>query len=178
MKKQNKNLPNKKNYLILVFILAVLLPLLIIYLLKPGKDLPEKKIENKQMDFFKKEGELTFISKQDVLIKKIDIEIADDDAQRQLGLMFRPYMNENQGMLFIFPQIQPLSFWMKNTMIPLDMFFVDENMNIITIHKNTIPYSEQSYAAKSVGKYVVETIAGFADKYNIKEGDKIYFTRL
>ena len=122
---------------------------------------------------FTKEGELTFTDSLGTLKAKIDIEIADNDYERQLGLMNRNKMDENQGMLFIFPEQEKLSFWMRNTLIPLDMIFVNDQKKIVTIHKDTKTLSDQSYPSSEPAKYVVEVLAGFTDKHNIKVGDKI-----
>jgi uncharacterized membrane protein (UPF0127 family) len=122
---------------------------------------------------FTKEGELVFSDSTGFQKAKIDIEIADDDYQRELGLMNRKSMQENQGMLFIFPFERYQSFWMRNTFISLDMIFVDANKTIVTIHKNTQVLSDQSYPSSKPAKYVVEVIAGFSDKNNIQVGDKI-----
>lgn len=124
---------------------------------------------------FKKEGELTFVDSVENPIIKIDIEIADNDYERQLGLMNRQSMEEMQGMLFIFPQERYQSFWMMNTLFSLDIIFINSNKEIVTIHKNTIPLSEQSYPSTSPAQYVVEVNAGFCDRHNIKLGDKIFW---
>ncbi|BDQ03224.1 DUF192 domain-containing protein [Ignavibacterium sp.] len=122
---------------------------------------------------FTKEGELIFSDSLGNTKAKIDIEIADDDYQRQLGLMNRKEMTENQGMLFIFLRQDFLSFWMRNTLISLDMIFVDESKTIVTIHKNTRILSDISYPSSKPARYVVEVLAGFTDKHNIQVGDKI-----
>lgn len=124
---------------------------------------------------FKKEGELTFTDSTGNSIVKIDIEIADNDYERQLGLMNRESMEELQGMLFIFPAERYQSFWMLNTLFSLDMIFINNNKEIVTIHKNTVPLSQQSYPSSKPATYVLEVIAGFTDKYNIKEGDKVFW---
>ncbi len=123
--------------------------------------------------FFKKEGELSFIDSLNNTKVKIDIEIADNDYERQLGLMKRKSMEEKQGMLFIFPIEEMQSFWMRNTLISLDMIFVNTQKEIVTIHKNTRVLSDQSYPTSKPSVYVIEVIAGFTDRYNIKEGDRI-----
>lgn len=122
---------------------------------------------------FTKEGELSFTDSLGTLKAKIDIEIADNDYERQLGLMNRNKMEANQGMLFIFPQQESLSFWMRNTLIPLDMIFVNDQKKIVTIDKDTKTLSDQSYSSSEPAKYVVEVSAGYTDKHNIKVGDKI-----
>ena len=120
-----------------------------------------------------KEGNLTFTDSLNNPITKIDIEIADNDDDRQNGLMYRKSMETNQGMLFIFPLQEMQSFWMRNTLLPLDMIFVNADKKIITIHKNTKILSDQSYASTEPAQYVVEVCAGFSDKYSLKPGDKI-----
>jgi uncharacterized membrane protein (UPF0127 family) len=124
---------------------------------------------------FKKEGELTFTDSLGNSIIRIDIEIADNDYERQLGLMNRESMEELQGMLFIFPAERYQSFWMLNTLFSLDMIFINKNKEIVTIHKNTTPLSQQSYPSSKPAIYVLEVVAGFTDKYNIIEGDKIFW---
>lgn len=133
------------------------------------------KSPEKEMEFytFTKEGELIFSDSLGNTKAKIDLEIADDEYQRQLGLMNRKEMTENQGMLFIFPRQDYLSFWMRNTFLSLDMIFVDESKTIVTIHKNTRILSDTSYPSTKPAKYVVEVLAGFTDKHNIQVGDKI-----
>jgi uncharacterized membrane protein (UPF0127 family) len=122
---------------------------------------------------FTKEGELTFTDSLGTLKAKIDLEIADNEYERQLGLMSRKEMRENEGMLFIFPRQDYQSFWMRNTLISLDMMFVNDKKEIVTIHKNTKILSETSYPSSAPSIYVVETLAGFADRHNIQVGDKI-----
>ncbi len=124
---------------------------------------------------FKKEGELTFTDSLGNAKIKIDLEIADNEYERQLGLMNRKSMGETQGMLFIFQYERMQSFWMRNTLIPLDMMFVNKDNKIITIHKNTKTLSAQSYPSTAPAIYVVEVIGGFTDKYKIVVGDKIFW---
>jgi uncharacterized membrane protein (UPF0127 family) len=122
---------------------------------------------------FTKEGELTFTDSLGTLKAKINLEIADNDYERQLGLMNRKEMKENEGMLFIFPRQGNQSFWMRNTLISLDMLFVNDQKQIVTIHKNTKILSDTSYPATQPALYVVEVLAGFTDRHKIQVGDKI-----
>ena len=108
----------------------------------------------------------------------MDIEIADNESTRELGLMGRPTMEEHQAMLFVFDEEFYASFWMKNTILPLDMIFADKTGRIMTIHKNTTPFSEQTYAATAPVMFVVETVAGFTDRYGIGVGDRIQWRRM
>lgn len=122
---------------------------------------------------FTKDGILVFSDSLGTEKIKIDIEIADTEYKRQLGLMNRKSMEENQGMLFIFNEERLQSFWMLNTLISLDIIFVNKEKEIVTIHKNTTPLSQQSYPSSAPAIYVVEVIGGFCNKYNILPGDKI-----
>ena len=125
---------------------------------------------------FKKSGELTVLTSSGASVK-IDIQIARTEFDRQLGLMFRKSMNENQGMLFIFPDVRVRSFWMRNTEIPLDMIFVDTSKRIINIARNTTPYSDVSYPSDGPAKYVIEVNGGFSDRHNISKGDIVNWTQ-
>lgn len=138
----------------------------------------EEKFKDVQEPQFVKQGELEFLKKDSKkIISKIDIEIADNEAKTIQGLMYRKSMEENQGMLFIFPKAEEHSFWMKNTMISLDIIFVNTDKKIIKIHKNTTPLSTKSLPSGGLTLYVVEVNAGYTNKYGINEGDMINFTR-
>jgi uncharacterized membrane protein (UPF0127 family) len=127
---------------------------------------------------FKKEGELSFISKaNNDTLRKIDIEIAETDDERAQGLMRRRSMSDEQGMLFIFSEAAEQSFWMKDTYISLDIIYVDDKKEIVSIQKYTTPQSEESLPSYKKAQYVVEVNAGFCDKYHIAFGDRIAFTR-
>jgi uncharacterized membrane protein (UPF0127 family) len=126
---------------------------------------------------FKKHGECTIANRNDKSIVSIDIEIADDDSKREVGMMGRPTMEEHQGMLFVFEQEQMASFWMKNCPLSLDMIFINKLGEIVTICRNTTPFSEQAYPATALTLFVLEVNAGFTDKYGIKEGDRMNWTR-
>lgn len=121
---------------------------------------------------FRKDGELTFLDSNRI-VTKIDIQIAQTEFDRELGLMFRKSMDENQGMLFIFPDVQVRSFWMRNTIIPLDMIFIDSTKTILNIAKSTTPYSDNSYTSVGPAKYVLEVNGGFADRHQIRQGEKV-----
>ena len=126
---------------------------------------------------FVKQGEVYFQDSSKKFIKEIDVEIADNEEKRHIGLMFRDKMEENQGMLFIFPTEEQQAFYMKNTIIPLDIIFINSKKQIVKIHKYTTPYSEKDLLSGKPVLYVVEVNAGFTDKYNIKEGDYIDWRR-
>ncbi len=129
-----------------------------------------------ELPSFSKQGEITFIAANNNVISRIDIEIADTDSSRARGLMYRTQLAESQGMLFIFPDEQPRSFWMHNTPLPLDMIFVNANGQIVTILKNTAPFDDSKYDSPAPAKYVIEVNAGYTEKYHITVGDRIRWT--
>lgn len=171
----------KKSFRLITFIIIVALAIFLIFInvLRNNNNGDDKQaVQNYSAFKFTKEGELTFTTPDSNFISKIDIEIAEDDEARGQGLMYRSKMLESQGMLFIFDREQQQSFWMRNTPISLDMIFVNRENEIVKIHKNTTPFSESSYATLKPALFVVEVVAGYTDKYGIKEGDKIVWRRM
>ncbi len=124
---------------------------------------------------FKKEGKLVLSNKDGVTIKKLDIEIADDDYQIQTGLMYRKSMKENQGMLFLFKNSIVRYFYMKNTLIPLDIIYIDQSKHIVSIQKNAKPLDETTLPSEGPAMYVLEINAGLSDQWGLKKGDKMSF---
>jgi uncharacterized membrane protein (UPF0127 family) len=123
---------------------------------------------------FKKEGELR-IKKADTdsILTTLDIEIADDDYATQTGLMYRKSMERHQGMLFIFPESDYRSFYMKNTEIPLDIIYISDTKQIVSIQKNAKPMDETSLPSEAPAKYVLEVNAGLSETWNLEKGDYI-----
>jgi uncharacterized membrane protein (UPF0127 family) len=125
---------------------------------------------------FRKDGELRFLNgKTNKMITQINIEVADDDAERAQGLMYRDTMAENAGMLFLMEREEPQAFWMENTIISLDILYADAGKRIVSIQKNCKPYSRDQIPSIKPALYVVEVNAGYTSKYNIKVGDVISF---
>lgn len=127
---------------------------------------------------FRKDAELAFLSPQGTLRIKIDVEIAERAADRWRGLMFRERMEEYEGMLFLFSTEEPLSFWMKDTPLSLDIIYINADRTIVAIKKNTVPYSEESVPSGLPAQYVVEVNAGFADRHGLTAGDRVFWQRL
>ena len=125
---------------------------------------------------FTKEGELK-IFKTDSTIIDLDIEFAETEYETSTGLMYRESMEGNQAMLFIFNDERPHNFYMKNTYIPLDLFFITKEKSIATIIENAMPLDESNLPSQVPVTYVLETNAGFAKLHTIKEGDSISWTR-
>lgn len=132
--------------------------------------------EDEEEPSFVKEGELSFLkANTSDTAAHIAIEVADDDEQRSQGLMYRSSMPDTTGMLFIFEQARPQNFWMKDTKISLDIMYVDEDSVIFMIYKSVMPYSEKSIPSEKDALYVVEVNAGFSNRHNIEQGDRIAF---
>ena len=98
------------------------------------------------------------------------IEIADDDAERSQGLMFRETMPKSAGMLFVYETPRRAVFWMKNTFIPLDMIFANEEGRVTRVHANAIPEDETMIDGGKDVKFVLEINGGLAARLGITEG--------
>ncbi|MEW6267967.1 MAG: DUF192 domain-containing protein [Thermodesulfobacteriota bacterium] len=103
----------------------------------------------------------------------VAVELAITPESRQLGLMYRDRLDAGQGMLFIFPEAAPQSFWMRNTRIPLDILFIDESHRIVRLHADTTPYSEKSLSSGAPVRFVLEVPGGFSAANGIAEGDTV-----
>lgn len=97
------------------------------------------------------------------------IEVADDASERGRGLMFRRKMAADHGMLFVFERTQPVGFWMKNTVLPLDLIFIGENGRIEAIRRGE-PLSEAPISPGAPVRFVLELNAGTAARTGIREG--------
>ena len=108
----------------------------------------------------------------------VRVEIADTGAARELGLMYRQHLADDTGMLFVFKQPQHLTFWMKNTEIPLDMIFAGADGTVTGTIANAEPFSERQLSVAGDSLYVLEVNAGFARRHGIKAGDRLRFLGL
>ena len=106
---------------------------------------------------------------------KIYVEVAKTPAEQEQGLMFRNELSEDAGMLFVFDDVSQKNFWMKNTLIPLDMIFIDKNKKIVSI-QSAVPCEEDPCVVyASPAQYVLEVNQGYAEHPGIKEGDVVLF---
>lgn len=126
---------------------------------------------------FTKEGNLTITDSSGNLVTQLNIEIAETNYETETGLMYRESMEDNQGMLFIFSEIKERFFYMKNTNIPLDIIYIDEDKNIVTIAENAKPLNEESLPSQVPVKYVLEVNAGLSSRLSIQKGDKVSWVR-
>jgi uncharacterized membrane protein (UPF0127 family) len=101
------------------------------------------------------------------------VEIADDDAERERGLMFRPPLADDRGMLFEFPDSAERSFWMRNTPSSLDIIYIDGAGSIVSIAHHATPYSETPLPSNGAATGVLELRAGRVEEIGAKPGDKV-----
>ncbi len=104
---------------------------------------------------------------------RFSIEVADEPQERSRGLMHVESMPRFSGMLFIYERPQSASFWMRNTLIPLDMLFVDQNGTISKIHENAIPLDETPIFGGDEVSHVLEINGGLSSKLGIEVGDTL-----
>lgn len=104
---------------------------------------------------------------------RFSIEVADTDERRALGLMYRTSMPPDAGMLFDFKQDQPVSMWMRNTRIPLDMLFIARDGRVVNIAQRTVPFSEATIPSSGPVRAVLELNGGTAERLGLKPGDRV-----
>ncbi|HYK66010.1 MAG TPA: DUF192 domain-containing protein [Patescibacteria group bacterium] len=108
----------------------------------------------------------------------VAVEVANTVEQRERGLMFRKHLDKDAGMIFVFPDPEPLSFWMHNTDIPLDMIFADSQFRVIGIVANAAPHTDTLRNVEGSSQYVLEVNGGFCAKHGIRAGDRFDFQNL
>lgn len=118
---------------------------------------------------------VTFLDESGREISTVRVALADDQDERNQGLMDVNDLPNDAGMLFIFPQEEPLSFYMANTPLPLDIMFVNADSTIVRIHHNTAPFDSKQLPSDAPAKFVVETNGGYAVSNDIREGHSIRF---
>lgn len=104
----------------------------------------------------------------------LNVEIADDDAERSRGLMFRESLADNAGMLFHFQEPEMASFWMRNTILSLDIIFIAPDGRILNIADHTTPFSDAPIPAEGLTRGVLEIRAGRAEALGIKPGALVH----
>jgi uncharacterized membrane protein (UPF0127 family) len=110
------------------------------------------------------------------IIARVLVEVPDDLEEFARGLMFRNHLPWNAGMLFAYYDEEPRSFWMKNTLIPLDMIFVDSSSKIVEIKENVPPCKQDecpTYPSQEPAQYVLEVNAGFVQANDVRAGDRL-----
>jgi uncharacterized membrane protein (UPF0127 family) len=141
--------------------------------------LPDNK-ENKTVPEaykFTKDGSAAFTSKDGKKLCDFVIEIADTPDKMKTGLMYMDSLSANQAMLFLYDKPDVLSFWMKNTYLPLDIIFIGADSSVVSVAENTTPFSEVGIQSKGPALLALEVNAGVAKKYNLIAGTKFSWKR-
>jgi len=149
----------KKTYFILKCCIIAVCVLFQSFLLFCGKGF----CQNEQLIIFDNQGKETC---------RFLVELAVTREEQARGLMFRKTLNDRAGMFFIFDGEDLRHFWMRNTLIPLDMIFIDRNFMVVDIHKDAKPLDEKVISSRKPARYVLEINAGKAGKCRIKKGTK------
>jgi hypothetical protein len=108
----------------------------------------------------------------------VTVELARTPAQQSLGLMYRKELGASAGMLFMFDTTVEHPFWMKNTVLPLDMIYLGEDKKIVGIVKDAVPFTTTSRTVGVPSRYVLEVNAGFSEKHGVKTGDEATFENI
>ena len=106
-------------------------------------------------------------------VVRFNIEVADTPEARAQGLMFRESLAKSAGMLFVYPEPQQVAFWMRNTLIPLDMIFIDARGVVQRVHSNAIPHDETPIPGGTEILAVLEINGGLARKLKITPGSQV-----
>lgn len=134
---------------------------------EPKKDLSDSPVT------FTREATGAVYKGDSLLVGNLDIEIADTPYERQTGLMYRESMTDKQGMWFVFEDEAPRAFYMKNTLIGLDIIYADKNGKVVSMIKNARPLDEASLPSEKPAMFVLELTAGNADRLGIAVNDSI-----
>lgn len=126
---------------------------------------------------FTKEGELSLFKNDGTFIRKIDIEFAEDDYERETGLMHRSSLKNSQGMLFIFDQEEQRGFYMKNTLIELDIIYLNKDGVIVSFAENAQPEDLTTLPSTVPAQYVLEINGGLSEDWVLEIGDRMEWER-
>ena len=106
-------------------------------------------------------------------VLRFSVELADTDAERSEGLMFREELGRFAGMLFVYDAPQTATFWMQNTPLPLDMLFFDETGRLVNVHPEAVPFSRDTIFGGGQIQYVLEINGGLAAELGIEPGAEL-----
>lgn len=159
---------------------SILLYMIILGVLVTACSQAKKESDTENADSQQKSGrqltferDISFLSDDGDTLSTVEVAIADEESERNQGLMDVRDLPKDKGMLFIFEESEPRSFWMANTPLALDIIFVNEDYEIVRIHHSTKPFSEKNFESGKPAKYVIETNGGFCVSHDIQEGMKV-----
>jgi uncharacterized membrane protein (UPF0127 family) len=116
-----------------------------------------------------------FVGGKDGSTVQITVEVVDTPESRAVGLMNRNQLAEDAGMLFLFPRESVQTFWMKNTLIPLDMVFIRADMSVAGVVENAVPMTETPRSVNEPSQFVLEVVGGYCQKHGIAAGSRVRF---
>ena len=117
-------------------------------------------------------AEIQFTNSDGTSSPTIEAELALSRSEQQLGLMYRKTLPENDGMLFVFAEEKPRSFWMKNTYLELDIIFLDKDLKVVSIAEKAVPLTETPRASTGPAQYVLEVAGGRSKAWGIAAGSR------
>jgi len=139
----------------------------------------ENKSDQKNLNkpiVFQNDTSLVFIQNKDTLSPIFEIELADTDYKKQVGLMHRTAMKDHQGMLFVYKDERPRpNFYMKNTYISLDLIYLNSDFEIVDLNLNTSPGDVSPIPSEAASKYVLEVKSGTVERMNLDRNTRISF---
>lgn len=112
-------------------------------------------------------------AKTDRGVQSFQVEVADTQREQQYGLMCRRSLAPDRGMLFVFPNAALRTFWMRNTLIPLDIIYIGSNGRVVSISRNVRPLDESGAPSAGPARYVLELAGGRAAQIGLLPGDRI-----
>lgn len=148
---------------LLLTLLAAALPLAAGAQMPPEPTAPQPELPKERLTIETRDGQAHVFN----------VEIAQTEQQQETGEMFRTKVPEDGGMLFVWPQPEPSEMWMKNTLVPLDMVFINADGTIRSIAENTTPRSLATIDSGGPVKATLELAGGVTAKLNIRVGDKV-----
>jgi len=137
----------------------------------------DTKVLTKEISFTKEAAGVLKKAETDSIIARLALEIAEGDYETQTGLMYRKSMQPNHGMLFIFPNEQRRSFYMKNTEFALDIIYLNSKNEVVSIQKNAQPLDQTSLPSEAPATYVLEVNAGLSDQWGLEADDVLDWER-
>jgi uncharacterized membrane protein (UPF0127 family) len=105
----------------------------------------------------------------------VRVEVVQKTEDRQRGLMYRKHLDADAGMLFLFERPQPLTFWMHDTLLPLDMIFIAADKTVLGVVENATPLTDDARSVPGLSQYVLEVNAGFARRHSLSAGTVVRF---
>ncbi len=166
---------NKGRKLLAVITLLAFVAWLLFTVLSPGSTSKPKKVKGQKeyVPPFRHDGNGVLISETGDTLAALELEFAKTIEAKEYGMMYRRNMKTNRGMLFFMGEMRFQSFWMKNTYVPLDIIYIDDQFSIVSIQKNARPLNETSLPSEGPASYVLEINAGLSDKWGLKPGTKL-----